>query len=73
MEEAQRHVVSSGQSLDHLESQKLQAIARCLSRIAGSRRIGDWKNALKETDTAISSGADASSLVKSISNCLGEM
>ncbi|CAA6661064.1 unnamed protein product [Spirodela intermedia] len=63
VEEAQKHIFSSGQQLDHAESQKLQAIERHLGRCASARKIGDWKNALRETGAAIAAGADSSTLL----------
>ena len=58
-----RHIFLVAQQPDSAELQKLQAVEKHLAKCADARKIGDWKSALRETDAAISAGADSSPLV----------
>ncbi|XVF04348.1 hypothetical protein REPUB_Repub05bG0074700 [Reevesia pubescens] len=60
VENARKHLCFPGQPQDPTELQKLQAVEKHLSKCTDSRRIRDWKNALRETDAAIAAGADVS-------------
>ncbi|KAF8409036.1 hypothetical protein HHK36_005108 [Tetracentron sinense] len=60
VENARRHLCFAGQQPDPAELQKLQAVERHLGRCAETRKIGDWKSALREGDAAIAAGAEAS-------------
>ncbi|MQL73456.1 hypothetical protein Taro_005817 [Colocasia esculenta] len=63
VENALKHIFSTGQQLDHMELQKLQTLERHVNRCADARKTGDWKSALRESDSAIAAGADSSSLL----------
>ncbi|KAI3918811.1 hypothetical protein MKX01_042131 [Papaver californicum] len=60
VEIARKHISFQGQHPDPTELQKLQAVERHLNRCTDSRRIGDWKNVLRECDAAIAAGAESS-------------
>ncbi|OMO92407.1 Tetratricopeptide-like helical [Corchorus olitorius] len=60
VENARKHLCLPGQPQDPSELQKLQAVEKHLSKCTDSRRIRDWKSALRESDTAIAAGADFS-------------
>lgn len=71
VENALKHIFSTGQQLDHMELQKLQTVERHVNRCADARKTCDWKSALREGDAAIAAGADSSSLVKLLNlHCL---
>ncbi|KAL5716073.1 hypothetical protein ACHQM5_017810 [Ranunculus cassubicifolius] len=57
---ARRHLFIHRQQPDPAELQKLQAVEKHLNRCSDARKIGDWKNTLREGDAAIASGADSS-------------
>ncbi|XAR68280.1 hypothetical protein NMG60_11003357 [Bertholletia excelsa] len=57
---ARRHLCFPGNKPDANELQRLQAIEVHLSKCCDSRKIGDWKSALRECEAAIDAGADAS-------------
>ncbi|GAV60154.1 Thioredoxin domain-containing protein/TPR_8 domain-containing protein/TPR_11 domain-containing protein [Cephalotus follicularis] len=59
-ENGKRHLCFPGQHPDPVELQKLQFLEKHLNRCADSRKIGDWKSVLRETDAAIAVGADSS-------------
>ncbi|WOL08270.1 inactive TPR repeat-containing thioredoxin TTL3-like [Canna indica] len=63
VDNARRHLFMAGAQPDPIEFRKLQAVERHLDRCAQARKVGDWKSALKESDAAISEGADSSPLV----------
>lgn len=48
------------QKPDQVELSKLQTVERHLLKCADARKVGCWKMALKEADTAIAAGADFS-------------
>lgn len=60
VENARRHVCFPGHHPDPIELQKLQAVEKHLSKCTDARRVNDWSTALRECDSAIASGADAS-------------
>ncbi|XP_022717262.1 TPR repeat-containing thioredoxin TTL1-like [Durio zibethinus] len=60
VENAREHQCFPGQPQDPTELQKLQAVEKHLSKCTDARRIRDWKSALRETDAAITAGADFS-------------
>ncbi|WOH03023.1 hypothetical protein DCAR_0522414 [Daucus carota subsp. sativus] len=60
VELARRHICFPGLQQDPVELQKLQTVEKHLNKCTDSRRIGDWKSVLRESDAAIASGADAS-------------
>lgn len=60
VENARKHLCFPGQPQDSTELQKLQAVEKHLSKCTDTRRIRDWKSALRETDAAIAAGADFS-------------
>lgn len=49
-----------GLQADTTEVQKLQAVEKHLSKCTDARKVGDWKSALREGDSAIAAGADYS-------------
>lgn len=65
VEVGRKHLFLSGHPPDPVELQKLQELERHLGFCEAARRIGDWKSALREADTAIAAGADSSLLVNS--------
>lgn len=64
VELARRHICFQGLQPDPVELQKLQTVEKHLNKCTDSRRNGDWKSVLRESDAAIVSGADASPQVK---------
>mgnify|MGYP004717190057 FL=1 len=64
VENARRHLCIPGHQTDPVELQKLQVIEKRLSRCTDARRVGDWKNVLREAEAAIASGADSCPQVK---------
>ncbi|KAG6488073.1 hypothetical protein ZIOFF_056831 [Zingiber officinale] len=62
VEDGRKHLFLTGQPPDPVELQKLQEVERHLGNCEVSRRIGDWKAALREADAAIAAGADTSML-----------
>jgi len=48
---------------DQSEEQKLLLLEKHLNRCADSRKFGDWKRVLRESEAAIAVGADFSPLV----------
>lgn len=60
VENARRHLCFPGQHPDPNELLKLQLFEKHLSRCAESRKIGDWKTVLRESDAAIAIGVDSS-------------
>ena len=66
VDNAKRHINFGGQQSYALEFQKLQVLERHLGKCMDSRKLGDWKSALREADAAIAAGADSSPSVKFI-------
>ncbi|KAL2466780.1 TPR repeat-containing thioredoxin TTL1 [Abeliophyllum distichum] len=60
VENAGKHLCYPGHRPDAVELQKLQAVEKHLNKCTDARRVGDWRNTLREVDAAIASGADAS-------------
>ncbi|XP_074365368.1 TPR repeat-containing thioredoxin TTL1-like [Apium graveolens] len=60
VELARRHICFQGLQPDPVELQKLQTVEKHLNKCTDSRKVGDWKSVLRESDAAIVSGADAS-------------
>ncbi|KAI9086621.1 hypothetical protein K1719_031215 [Acacia pycnantha] len=60
VENAQSHLCIPGKQVDQSELYKLKLLEKYLKRCAEARRIGDWKNTLRESDAAIAVGADFS-------------
>ncbi|KAG6689138.1 hypothetical protein I3843_11G157100 [Carya illinoinensis] len=60
VENARRHLCIPGVQPDPDELQKLQAVEKHLIKCTDSRRINDWKSALREVDATIAAGADFS-------------
>ncbi|XP_057455596.1 inactive TPR repeat-containing thioredoxin TTL3-like isoform X2 [Lotus japonicus] len=60
VENSRLHLCLSGLPEDPSEEQKLCLLEKQLSRCADSRKIGDWKRALRESEAAIAVGADFS-------------
>lgn len=60
---ARKHLYLPGLQLDPIELQKLQAVEKHISKCAEARKIGDWISVLRESDAAVSAGADSSSLL----------
>ncbi|KAF5730710.1 Tetratricopetide-repeat thioredoxin-like 1 isoform 1 [Tripterygium wilfordii] len=58
VDNARRHFCFPGQQPDQAEMQKLQAVEKRLTKCSDSRKVGDWKSALREGDAAIAAGAD---------------
>lgn len=63
VENARHHLCYPGQQPDPCELSKLQSLEKHLNLCIESRRIGDWKNAVKESDAAMEAGAKSSPLV----------
>ncbi|KAF8007840.1 hypothetical protein BT93_K1737 [Corymbia citriodora subsp. variegata] len=63
VENARRHLCYPGQLPDPCELSKLQSLERHLNLCVESRKIGDWKNAVKESDAAMEAGAKSSPLL----------
>ncbi|XP_072958761.1 TPR repeat-containing thioredoxin TTL1-like [Typha angustifolia] len=63
VDNARKHLFVAVLQPDLVELQKLQAVEKHLDRCADARKIGDWKSALRESDAAISAGADSSPLL----------
>ncbi|KAD3066777.1 hypothetical protein R6Q59_019015 [Mikania micrantha] len=59
VENARRHLYFKDFQPNPNEALKLQSVEKHLNKCSDSRRLRDWGNVLKETDAAISSGADA--------------
>ncbi|KAF5207113.1 Tpr repeat-containing thioredoxin ttl1 [Thalictrum thalictroides] len=57
---ARQHLSLPGKQPDPRELEKLQLLEKHLSRCSDFRRTRDWKNALKEADAVIATGADSS-------------
>lgn len=60
VENARHHLWFPGHHPDPNELLKLQSFEKHLNRCAESRKIGDWKTVLRETDAAIAIGVDSS-------------
>ncbi|KAG8659902.1 hypothetical protein MANES_02G091500v8 [Manihot esculenta] len=58
-ENARQHLCFHGQQPGPTELQKLQSLEKHIKRCADARKIGDWKGALRETDAALTIGADS--------------
>ncbi|KAI3769318.1 hypothetical protein L6452_00419 [Arctium lappa] len=58
VENARRHLCVQGYQPDPKELQKLQEVEKHLNKCTNCRRVRDWGGALRESDAAISSGAD---------------
>ncbi|KAH7685834.1 TPR repeat-containing protein [Dioscorea alata] len=63
VENAKKHLFLSSRQPDPVEVHKMEQVERHLERCAESRKIGDWKSALRESDAAIAAGADSSPLI----------
>ncbi|KAJ9172800.1 hypothetical protein P3X46_016007 [Hevea brasiliensis] len=59
-ENARHHLLFQGRQTGPTELQKLQSLEKHINRCADARKIGDWKGALRETDAALTIGADSS-------------
>ncbi|KAL8205453.1 hypothetical protein R6Q57_009004 [Mikania cordata] len=59
VENARRHLYFKDFQANPNEALKLQSVEKHLNKCSDSRHLRDWGNVLKETDAAISSGADA--------------
>ena len=68
VEKARRQLTLAGNvnQSDPADWQKLNEVESHLGKCMDSRRIGDWKSALREADAAIANGADSSYLVTSL-------
>ncbi|XP_074592855.1 TPR repeat-containing thioredoxin TTL1-like [Curcuma longa] len=62
VEVGRKHLFLTGHLPDPVELQKLRELERQQGFCEAARRIGDWKSALREADTAIAAGADCSLL-----------
>ncbi|XP_047153397.1 inactive TPR repeat-containing thioredoxin TTL3-like [Vigna umbellata] len=60
VENSRRHLCLSGIQEDQSEEQKLLLLEKHLNRCADSRKFGDWKRVLRESEAAIAVGADFS-------------
>ncbi|KAF2290713.1 hypothetical protein GH714_015133 [Hevea brasiliensis] len=60
VENARQHLCFHGQQPAPTELQKLQSLEKHIKRCVDARKIGDWKGALRETDAALTIGADSS-------------
>ncbi|KAL7218353.1 hypothetical protein ACSBR2_011593 [Camellia fascicularis] len=60
VENARRHLCFPGYQPDANELQRLQEVEMHLSKCTDARKICDWKSALREGDSTIAAGADAS-------------
>ncbi|XP_038684941.1 inactive TPR repeat-containing thioredoxin TTL3-like isoform X2 [Tripterygium wilfordii] len=60
VEDARRHLCFHGQQPDTEELHKLQSLEKQLKRCSDARKIGDWKSTVRESDAAITMGADYS-------------
>ncbi|CAH1449972.1 unnamed protein product [Lactuca virosa] len=58
VENARTHLYFPGYQPDPKELQKLQLVEKHLSKCTDCRRVRDWVGVLRESDAAISSGAD---------------
>ncbi|URE21876.1 TPR repeat-containing thioredoxin TTL1 [Musa troglodytarum] len=63
VEDARKHLLLTGQPPDPVELQKTRAVERHLVKCGDTRKIGDWKSALREADAAIAEGADSCPLL----------
>jgi hypothetical protein len=63
VENSKKHLLLASAQPDLIELHKLQRLEKHLTRCADARRSGDWKSILRETDSAITAGAESSSLV----------
>ncbi|XP_042465117.1 inactive TPR repeat-containing thioredoxin TTL3-like [Zingiber officinale] len=63
VENARKHLLLASPRPDPVEFRKLQTVERHLDMCAEARKVRDWKSVLKESDAAITEGANASSLV----------
>ncbi|XP_030538545.1 inactive TPR repeat-containing thioredoxin TTL3-like [Rhodamnia argentea] len=63
VENARHHLCYPGQQPDPCELSKLQSLEKHLNLCIESRKIGDWKNAVKESDAVMEAGAKSSPLV----------
>ncbi|XP_024967584.1 TPR repeat-containing thioredoxin TTL1-like [Cynara cardunculus var. scolymus] len=59
VENARRHLCFPGYQPDPKELQKLQEVEKHLNKCTDCRRVRDWGGTLRESDAAISSGADS--------------
>ncbi|KAI3695260.1 hypothetical protein L1987_78254 [Smallanthus sonchifolius] len=59
VENARRHIYLKEYQPDPNEAQKLQLVEKHLNKCTYARRFRDWAGLLRETEAAISSGADA--------------
>ncbi|KAK6919708.1 hypothetical protein RJ641_015612 [Dillenia turbinata] len=60
VENARCHLSYSAQQSDSADLWKLRCIEKHLIQCSDSRKIGDWKSALRECDAAIVAGAESS-------------
>lgn len=60
VESVKHHLFFPGQHPDPAELHKLQLSEKHLNRCADSRKIGDWKGVVRETDAAMAIGVDSS-------------
>ncbi|XP_020229443.1 inactive TPR repeat-containing thioredoxin TTL3 [Cajanus cajan] len=57
VENSRRHLCLSGIQEDQSEEQKLLLLEKHLNRCADARKFGDWKRALRESESSISVGS----------------
>ncbi|KAL9322389.1 hypothetical protein ACSQ67_010442 [Phaseolus vulgaris] len=60
VENSRRHLCLAGIQEDQSEEQKLLLLEKHVNRCADSRKFGDWKRVLRESEAAIAVGADFS-------------
>ncbi|KAL6626969.1 hypothetical protein ACP70R_030695 [Stipagrostis hirtigluma subsp. patula] len=63
IEDALKHLSLATPQPDLLELHRLQTVEKHLGRCVDARKVGDWKSVLRESDAAISAGADSSALL----------
>lgn len=64
VENARRHLYFQGYQPEPNEVQKLEIVEKHLNKCTDCRRVRDWGGVLRESEAAISSGADYCPQVK---------
>eukprot|EP00249_Psilotum_nudum_P021274 c28041_g3_i3 orf=546-3113(+) len=59
VESAKRHLTAAGQHAAAGDIQRIQNVAKHISRCIEARKLGDWKAVIRESDGAIVAGADS--------------
>ncbi|PRQ50091.1 putative 43kDa postsynaptic protein [Rosa chinensis] len=59
-ENASHHLSFPGQRPEQSELQKLKSLEKHLKQCSDARKLGDWKNVLRESDAAIEMGLESS-------------